>query len=44
MSSRITNTLPMTVWAMFELIKDPSLFRKVRDEVLNVLNEDPGQV
>lgn len=28
---------------MFELIKDPGLFRKVRDEVLTALKEDPGQ-
>lgn len=29
---------------MFELIKDPKLFQRVRDEVLTALSEDPGEL
>ncbi|PHH90234.1 hypothetical protein CDD83_4202 [Cordyceps sp. RAO-2017] len=36
-----SNTTPVTAWAMFELIKDPSLFEALRAEVETSLVSDP---
>lgn len=35
------NTIPITTWAMVELIKDPELFRDVREEIDTVYTIDP---
>ncbi|KAI8944150.1 cytochrome P450 [Xylaria longipes] len=35
------NTVPITTWAMIELIKDPELFRAVREEIDTVYTLDP---
>ncbi|EMD85896.1 hypothetical protein COCC4DRAFT_146681 [Bipolaris maydis ATCC 48331] len=35
------NTVPISAWAMIELIKDPSLYKAVRNEVLKTLTVDP---
>ena len=36
------NTVPISAWAMIELIKDPSLYKAVREEVLKTRITDPG--
>jgi cytochrome P450 len=36
-----SNTIPITAWAMMELIRDPSLFQAIRAEVLGVTIVDP---
>lgn len=33
--------MPISAWAMIELIKDPSLYKAVRNEVLKTLTVDP---
>jgi len=35
-----SNTIPIAVWAVMEVIKDPQLFQAVRDEVLTAYNTD----
>ncbi|EUC42425.1 hypothetical protein COCMIDRAFT_103526 [Bipolaris oryzae ATCC 44560] len=35
------NTVPISAWAMIELIKDPSLYKAVRSEVLKTCVVDP---
>ncbi|GKT43291.1 uncharacterized protein ColSpa_03472 [Colletotrichum spaethianum] len=35
------NTVPVTTWAMIEVIKDASLFQAVRDESLSAYTTDP---
>ncbi|KAI1131081.1 cytochrome P450 [Nemania abortiva] len=36
------NTVPITAWAMIELIKDPSLFAAIREEILTVSELSPS--
>ncbi|OLN96876.1 Cholesterol 7-alpha-monooxygenase 2 [Colletotrichum chlorophyti] len=36
-----SNTIPVTTWAMMEVLKDPSLFQDLRSEALHALNADP---
>ncbi|KAK1525903.1 uncharacterized protein CCOS01_08321 [Colletotrichum costaricense] len=35
------NTIPITTWAMIELLRDQKLFQAVRSEALETLNVDP---
>ncbi|KAM0321559.1 hypothetical protein ACHAQA_010049 [Verticillium albo-atrum] len=35
-----SNSIPITLWAMFELVKDPELFAEVREEAQFALVED----
>ncbi|GAP85198.2 putative cytochrome P450 [Rosellinia necatrix] len=36
------NTVPITTWAMIELVRDPELLRAVREEIGTVCEVDPG--
>ncbi|KAK1991888.1 cytochrome P450 [Colletotrichum falcatum] len=37
-----SNSIPQATWAIMEVVKDPSLFKAVREEVQEALVTDPG--
>jgi len=39
--SLISNIVPITTWVLYEVIRDPSLLREVREEVLQAYDLDP---
>lgn len=40
--SQNANTIPMSLWCMIEIVRDPVLLAAVRDEVLAVYTTDPS--
>ncbi|KAH8682621.1 cytochrome P450 [Xylariales sp. PMI_506] len=37
-----SNTIPVTTWALIELVKDPELFQAIREEVITTYVTDPA--